>query len=270
MKMNRSHRRWWLVSVPLVGLLISPGVGALSIQLTESGSGEVRNCTVVGSIQLSPGVPTMAVTVGPGCFGDGSSTTPTDPTPTDPTPTDPTPTDPTPTDPTPSGDPGTGLWRVPGTTTFVFDRRPDGGDTHVPGCIPTATTGCSRSGTINAGEVWAMRLPFKGTPTAELLNIDVGRSETGETYTSYQGAISLTPGDFNVAPECSGVSLVLRDADAGPLPFRRPPPACALSRGQTYYLNVRPTPGSTGASRCGVNGETCRFRILNKMEYALQ
>ena len=267
MNRNRSHhRRWWLVFAPLVGMLLSPGVGALSIQLTDSASGAVRNCPVVGSIQLSPGVPTMAVTVGSGCFDGSSAPAPTEPTPTEPAPTQPAPTVPPPSD---GSDPGTGLWKA-GANTFVFDRRPDGGDTHVPGCIPTATTGCSRSGTINAGEVWAMRMPFKGTTSAELLTIDVGRSETGETYTSYQGAISLTPGDFNVAPECIGVSLVLRDVDAGPLPFRRPPAACALSRGQTYYLNVRPTPGSTGATRCGVSGETCRFRILNKMEYALQ
>lgn len=166
------------------------------------------------------------------------------------------------------GDPGTGVWN-PGNN-FVHDRGVS--ELFVPRCVPTQYTNCRLGGkqsqydTVQAGKVWALRLPFGQSLEQAGYGFALARAETGESLTAYDIAVSTIPGDFSTTDtrckksNTSGVTLKVHDAitipNPGPL-FG----SCPLNRNTLYYLNVRPAVGSPGETACGTSStNACRFR----------
>lgn len=103
------------------------------------------------------------------------------------------------------------------------------------------------------------------------LQLKVGRAETGETFSSYSGAASVTPGDLNPSnPKCkfSSVSHSIQLVDQefidknssnllGVNPYES---ACIVSPHTLLYFNFTPDPAVTGADRCGTTNQ-CRALI---------
>lgn len=166
-------------------------------------------------------------------------------------------------------DPGSSvpLWK-PNANTYVFNRGIST-DLFVPRCVPNEYQNCrygsmSKYDTINAGEVWAMRIPFRQDLDLRLYIFGVARAETGESLNAYDIAISNTPGEFDVSQDCRqtpGYAIAVYDAELGPLP--KYSSACPLKRNTMYYLNIRPSAGSPGGTLCGTSAaNACRLRIL--------
>lgn len=177
------------------------------------------------------------------------------------------------------GDPGssTALWK-PNGSTYVFNR---GGlsELFVPRCVPDQYTNCrlgawqttkSIYDSVKAGEVWSMRIPFAKDTVYKIHTFKVERSETGETITAFDMAISTVPGEFNVAPACrsfpsegGGSAISVHDSQ---FPTSKWVVSCPLtSRDTVYYLNMRPATGTAYAdsAKCGSTAAfPCRFKVM--------
>ena len=165
-------------------------------------------------------------------------------------------------------DPGTGLW-INGSN-YVHDR---GGlsELYVPRCVPDQYSNCRAGGrlspydTVVWNQVWAMRIPAGSTFGSVRYPFSIQRAESGETLNGFDFAISTTPGDFsgtNAACKATGDAnlYVYGVGFYTPKPFY---PACPLTPGSLYYLNVRPAAGSAGATQCGTSAaNACRYRIV--------
>lgn len=140
---------------------------------------------------------------------------------------------------------------------------------YVPRCVPSQYNNCRAGGqlsqydTVVAGQVWAMRIPAGSGFTGQTYPFGVERAETGEILTSYDLAVSSTPGNFNVINNC-------KRSGTGQIRVHNPavytPPfgvqSCPINPNTMYYLNVRPQAGTTAATQCGIGApNACRYRI---------
>lgn len=171
------------------------------------------------------------------------------------------------------GDPGAGTNPWINGATYTHNRGALA-DLYVPRCIPSQYPGCRNGGSqsaydmVRAGQTWAMRIPYGMTTSTSTFGYSLARSETGESLTVYDMALSTIPNDFDVAnPSCkksnvSGATIAVHDATAVP----NPPSwlvSCPLTRNTNYYLNVRPAAGTSAATSCGSSGaNACRYKII--------
>lgn len=163
-------------------------------------------------------------------------------------------------------DPGTNPW-ISGSN-YVHDRGVLT-ELFVPRCVPDQYDNCRRGGrlsqydSVEAGQVWAMRIPVGSGLAKTTYAFGVQRAESGETLNAYDFAISTTPGDFNVSADCkrsgTGDIRVHDPRVTTPSIFT---PSCPVATNTLYYLNVRPQVGTAGATDCGSGTDNaCRYRI---------
>ena len=166
-----------------------------------------------------------------------------------------------------STDPGTGVWN-PTANHYVFDR---GGsiDIYVPRCVPSAYSNCRYGGSqsqydsINAGEIWSMRVPQNVTKTTRY-RIEAARSETGESLTAFDVSFSTVPGDFDsVSPSCKKINGgVSSRITIVPQAYENAND-CGVTPGVEYYFNIRPAIGTAGATECGSSAsKKCRVKVF--------
>jgi len=104
------------------------------------------------------------------------------------------------------------------------------------------------------------------------LRLKLDRAEAGETFSSFSGAISVTPGDLNpantkcifsaVAPYVDLVdqAYVSANSFSGLFGFDPFVSSCVVPSNTILYMNF--TPSGVGAEQCG-GSSICRTQIIN-------
>lgn len=170
----------------------------------------------------------------------------------------------------PGADPGmgTGTWLPNGNQTLVVVDNANG-NTFLPNCVNGAdwqSSSCETTGSMNDGQVYAIRMEYTGTPTLiDPIYAELGGSETSEWVIPYDMAVSDTPGDFNYQTGCAkppntwmrvwvadGPTLAQTDQSTQD-------EICGLDPGKLYYLNIRPNASNSG---CGTDVDhICRPKV---------
>lgn len=163
---------------------------------------------------------------------------------------------------------GSGKWTPPGQPkVFVYDILHQ--RSYVPGCINGENgyySNCGYQGSAKQGEIYSGRLDLRTTKDQFLT---ITYAERQETFSGFEGAVSLTYGDTAtpiggqtacVLSTRAKTVAVLSEDDPANL-GNTDPRACRVPAGvKTVYISI--TPAGSQAGKCGLaGGEICRYLI---------